>query len=244
MGILTGISLFSGAGGLDLAAKWAGIQTVCYVENDLYAQAVLQSRMRDGGLEDAPIWDDVTTFDGRPWRGKVDIVFGGFPCQPHSSAGKRGGASDERNLWPDFLRIVRECGARFVIAENVLGIFDTGYAIEVLAGLEESGYCATPFSSSACAFGAPHSRKRVFFLAHAKSAGWKQEPRRSGTRAEILESPRRHHESFWTKEISSEDCRIPDGLAFGLDRHRLAGNGVVPQSALPAFEKIVRMARQ
>lgn len=74
---LSAISLFSGAGGLDIAARWAGIRTVCYVEYDPYAQGVLMSRIRSGDLDDAPIWDDVRTFDGNAWRGKVDIVFFG-----------------------------------------------------------------------------------------------------------------------------------------------------------------------
>ncbi len=121
MGVLTNLSLFSGAGGLDLGARLVGgIKTVGYVEYDRYAQGVLMSRIRDGGLDDAPIWDDVTTFDARPWRGKVDIVSGGFPCQPHSVAGKRGGAGDKRNLWPDYLRIGRACKPTFALGENLV----------------------------------------------------------------------------------------------------------------------------
>ena len=88
--MLTNLSLFSGAGGLDLAAKWTGkIKTVAYVECDPYAQAVLMSRMRDGQLDDAPIFEDVRTFRGTGLRGSIDIVSGGFPCQPHSQAGER-----------------------------------------------------------------------------------------------------------------------------------------------------------
>lgn len=243
MDLLTNISLFSGAGGLDLGARLVGgFRTVCYVENDPYAQAVLMSRMRDGQLDDAPIWDDVRTFDGHPFRG-VDIVSGGFPCQPHSSAGERRGANDSRNLWPDYMRILRECKPRFILAENVIGIFDTGYAITVLADLEEAGYCATPFSSSACSIGASHMRRRVFFLAHAKGSGRWKIKRSDGSRKEILESARRSYQSFWFKEISSEFLRVDDGLAFGLDRHRLTGNGVVPQTVASAWQRIKEIAQ-
>ena len=237
------ISLFSGAGGLDIAAKYVGIKTVAYVENDPYAQGVLISRMRSGDLDDAPIFEDVRTFDGRSLKGSIDIVSGGFPCQPHSAAGKRGGAQDTRNLWPDYLRIVRECQPRFVLAENVLGIFDTGYAIEVLAGLEEAGYCATPYTTSACAVGAPHMRRRVFFLAHAAGTGRREVKGSSRARKELLESSGCDYKSFWIKKICAPDCRIPDGMEFGMDRHRLCGNGVVPQQAYPAWWKIVEMAQ-
>lgn len=243
MGTLTNISLFAGGGGFDKGSRLVGgIKTICYVENDTYCQAVLMSRFRDGSLDNAPIWDDIKTFDGKPWRGRVDIVSGGFPCQPHSSAGNRAGQKDERNLWPDYLRIVRECKPRFVLAENVFGIFDTGYALEVLASLEEIGYCSTPYSSSACSIGASHPRKRVFFLAHSKSAGRRKIPRRIRTREELLELARCDYKSIWIKKVSSEILRVPDGLEFGMDRHRLCGNGVVPQQSAAAWEEIKRLA--
>ena len=124
MDTLTEISLFSGYGGFSLGLRLAGVetQTVCYVEKEPYCQQIIQTRIKDGYLDDAPIWDDITTFDGRPWRGHVDLVTGGFPCPPWSVAGQRRGEADERNLWPDTLRVIREVGPRYVLLENVQGL--------------------------------------------------------------------------------------------------------------------------
>lgn len=148
---LSAISLFSGAGGLDLAAKWAGIRTVAYVEWFQYAQAVLISRMRDGGLDEAPLWSDVSAFDGKPWCGKVDIVFGGFPCQDVSIAGKQVGITEGKRsgLWKEFARIIREVGPRFVLVENVTGLLMGGVSelfLEIWPtwGLMLDGKCYQP----------------------------------------------------------------------------------------------------
>ncbi len=229
--ILTNLSLFSGVGGMDLGARMVGgIQTIAYVENDRYAQGVLRSRIADGGLDDAPIWSDVNDFDGKPWRG-VDIVSGGPPCQPHSSAGNKKGAEDERNLWPDFRRIVREVRPRYVLIENVLGIFDTGYAAVILGDLEEDGYCATPFKNSSCASGAPHMRQRVFILAHSAGLRKFDGKLRKGN-MDCKSRP-----IAW-KEFSVFNGGVADGLAFRNDRTKCCGNGVDPYSALPAWKKI------
>lgn len=259
---LSAISLFAGAGGLDLAARRAGIRTVCYVENNPYCQGAIMSRIMAGELHESPIWDDVTSFDGNPWRGKVDIVFGGFPCQPHSVAGKRGGATDERNLWPDTLRILRECGAWGFVGENVPGIVSNGYAATVLAELEEAGFCGTPFSNSSCAVGAPQPRQRVFFLAHAiglRRWRWHTLERREGdVGGEQTPSERRNQgvvcalggseardfggERKARREGEPTSNRVVDRLAFGMERLRSIGNGVDPYAALPAFQKIIQLA--
>lgn len=250
---LSAISLFSGAGGLDLAAKRCGIKTVCYVEWDRYAQGVLMSRIADGTLDDAPLWDDVTTFDGNTWRGKVDIVFGGFPCQPHSVAGKRGGASDERNLWPDTMRILRESGAWGFVGENVPGIVHNGYAAEVLADLEREGFCGTPFSNTACAVGAAHLRERVFFVAHAVGYRRIKAPIQAGEHTESREVSQAswrpdgivYRENFggkvWGLPIPAADG-IFDDMGHWVDRLKCCGNGVVPGEAVPAFEKLKEWA--
>ncbi len=108
------LSLFSGAGGGVLATKWLlGFKAVCYIEREPYCVEILKARIRDGLLDDAPIWDEASTFDGRPWRGCVDIVTAGFPCQPFSVAGKRQAELDERNGWPDAIRIIREVQPRW-----------------------------------------------------------------------------------------------------------------------------------
>ena len=128
---INGISLFSGIGGIDLGLKLAmpTYRTVCYVEREPYCVEVLKARIGDGCIDDAPIWDDVRTFNGRPWTGRVDIVAGGFPCQDLSCAGKRAGLECERSgLWFEMLRIVGEVRPRFVFMENVPGILKIGRA--------------------------------------------------------------------------------------------------------------------
>lgn len=171
------LSLFSGAGGGLLASILLGFRTVCYVEYDAYCQRVIQARIREGFLHDAPIWDDVRTFDGRPWAGLVDVITAGFPCQPFSSAGHRRGADDPRNMWPSTARIIREVGPRLVFLENVpalLGpvrrngrIIRPSYFGDILSDLAESGYDVRWSCLSAAEVGAPHGRNRVWVLAHA-----------------------------------------------------------------------------
>ena len=143
-GAFNTISLFSGVGGIELGLKLAvpAARTVCYVEWNRHCQAVLQARMRDGLLDAAPIWDNVTTFDGRPWRGRVHCVAGGFPCQDISCAGKRAGFVGERSsLWFEFARVIHEVGPDFVFVENVDELVNSElYA--VLGSLAGLGYAA------------------------------------------------------------------------------------------------------
>jgi DNA (cytosine-5)-methyltransferase 1 len=165
MGLRT-IELFSGAGGGVYAHKLLGHRVVCYVEQDEYCQRAIRQRIADGVFDDAPIWDDVRTFDGRPWRGRVDCVSGGFPCQPWSTAGKQRGEQDERDLWPEMRRIASECSAPFVFAENV-----QRKPIERAArDLADDGYTVTCAPLSAGDLGAWHERRRWWLLAHLDGA--------------------------------------------------------------------------
>jgi len=160
--MLNAISLFSGIGGIDLGlAPYA--RTVCYVEQDPYCVDVLRARQRDGRLHEAPIWDDVTTFDGEPWRGGVDLIHGGFPCQPFSVAGKRKYEKDPRHLWPEFARIIDEARPAFVFAENVAKrAFREAYD-----DLRRMGYRIPPGAVVAAAsVGAGHIRRRRFLFAY------------------------------------------------------------------------------
>ena len=141
-----------------------GYRTVCYVERESYAAATLVARMEDAALDTAPVWDDITTFDGRPWRGTVDILTGGYPCQPFSVAGKRKGAEDPRHLWPHFARIIAECHPEWVFLENVANHINLGYR-EVRGELEGLGYGVTEGLFTAAEVGAPHKRQRLFILA-------------------------------------------------------------------------------
>ena len=175
--IVRELSLFSGYGGFSLGLKLAGIttRTVGYVEIDRYCQQLIQARIRDGFLDDAPIWPDIRSFDGEQCRGVVDIITAGFPCQPHSVAGQRRGEADERNLWPDTIRVVREVEPRFVLLENVPGILIyPGYAGTVVGQLAEAGYDCIWRSIPATTVGAPHLRWRWWCLAYPNttSRGW------------------------------------------------------------------------
>lgn len=164
------LSLCSGAGGLDLGIRLAvpGSRTVGFVERDAFAAACLVARMEEQALDPAPVWDDLTTFEGGAWRGRVDLVAAGFPCQPWSNAGQRRGTDDERWLWPAVARVVREVGPRYVFLENVRGLLRGGIE-HVLGSLAELGFDAEWDVFRASDVGAPHQRARVFLLARAVS---------------------------------------------------------------------------
>ena len=163
---LFGLSLCSGAGGLDLGLVLAipGYRAVGHVERETYAAATLVARMEDASLDQAVVWDDVATFDGRPWRGAVDIVTAGYPCQPFSVAGKRRGADDPRHLWPHVARIIGEVEPPFVFLENVAHHLRLGFP-EVASGLVGMGYKLAAGLFTAAEVGAPHKRERLFILA-------------------------------------------------------------------------------
>lgn len=165
---MNGLALCAGVGGLELGLKLAlGEQhrTVCYVEREAYTAACLVVRMEDQALDPAPVWDDLSTFDGKRWRGVVDIVTAGFPCQPHSVAGRRKGAQDERNLWPDVCRIIAECDPALVFLENVPGALRFFWE-HVLPDLRGLGYGVEAGLFSAEEVGAPQRRERLFVLAY------------------------------------------------------------------------------
>ena len=165
------ISLFSGIGALDLAVRSVlGAETEAYVEIDGFCQKVLRARMKDGYLEEAEIFDDIRKFK---WE-KTDMVVGGFPCQPFSVAGERKGESDDRNMWPDTLRVIRMARPKYVFLENVPGLLsgDDGgrqpYVYTVLRELAEEGFDAEWEIVGADDAGAPHRRKRWFCFAYRK----------------------------------------------------------------------------
>ena len=164
----TVISICAGAGGLDLGFRLAhpAARTICYVEREAFPVVNLVAAMEADLLDAAPVWDDLQTFDGGPWRGVVDWLIGGIPCQPHSVAGKKRGAADERNLWPDARRVIGECIPGAVFMENVPGIaryyFDT-----IGPELRGLGYRTEEGLFSAAEVGAPHMRERFFVLGYA-----------------------------------------------------------------------------
>lgn len=162
-------SLFSGIGGFDLAAQWMGWENVLSCEFDPFCQSVLRHH-----FPTTTHYGDIRELDGTPYRGKIDILTGGFPCQPFSAAGKRRGTEDNRFLWPEMLRVIREIQPTWIVAENVRGIvsIEGGLVFErVCSEMEANGYEVQPFCIPACAVGAPHRRDRMWFIAHHNNAG-------------------------------------------------------------------------
>jgi DNA (cytosine-5)-methyltransferase 1 len=158
------LHLFAGAGGGILAGKMLGHRCVCAVEWEPYCQAVLVARQNDGSLPPFPIWDDVQTFDGRPWRGVVDIVAGGFPCQDISVAGKGAGITGERSgMWTHMARIIGEVRPRYVFVENSPALLTRGLGV-VLGDLARIGYDCRWTVLGADEVGAPHQRDRFWLV--------------------------------------------------------------------------------
>lgn len=164
-GRLNELALFAGAGGGVLGGCLLGWTTVCAVEIERYPRECLLQRQRDGILPPFPIWDDVCTFDGKPWRGLVDVVSGGFPCQDISAAGKGAGIDGARSgLWAEMYRIICEVRPRFAFMENSPMLTSRGL-YRVLGNLAEAGYDAAWMVLGAADVGAPHVRKRIWILA-------------------------------------------------------------------------------
>ena len=169
------LALFAGAGGGILGGALLGWRTVCAVEHNAYAASVLAARQNDGLLPPFPVWDDVRTFDGRPWRGIVDVVSGGFPCQDISVAGKGAGIDGERSgLWGEMVRIIGEVRPRFAFVENSPALVTRGLG-RVLSDLAALGYDCRWTVLGAADVGAPHQRDRFWLVAHAMRDGHQQQ---------------------------------------------------------------------
>ena len=170
------LALFAGGGGGILGGKLLGWRTVCAVERNAYCARRLMQRQNEGHIPPFPIWDDVCTFDGTPWRGVVDVVSGGFPCQDISAAGKGAGLDGERSgLWREMARIIGEVRPRFAFVENSPMLTVRGLG-RVLGDLAEMGFDARWGVLGAAHAGAPHLRERIWILADADgsySDGWR-----------------------------------------------------------------------
>lgn len=210
---INGIALCAGYGGLELGLHIAepSYRTVCFVEREAHAAAALVARMEDAALDRAPIWNDLKTFKGRPWRGRVHIVSAGYPCQPFSSAGRRRGAKDPRHLWPDVRRVVSEVQPEWVFLENVQGHLDLGFP-EVGQGLRRMGFQPKAMLGSAFEVGASHERARLFVLAHADRL---QQRKLGGYTPRRCRARLRDSEGVCGQAESAQDgC---DGVASDLD---------------------------
>lgn len=159
------LGLFEGIGGFSLASRWMGWKTIAWCEWNEFGQRVLKHH-----FPEAEGFGDITKTDFTQYANRIDILTGGFPCQPYSSAGKRKGKEDNRHLWPEMLRAIREVKPTWVVGENVLGLVNWNGGLvfnEVQADLENEGYEILPYILPACAVGAPHRRERVWFVAYS-----------------------------------------------------------------------------
>ena len=207
------LALFAGAGGGLLGSSQLGWRTRCAVEIDPYARKCLLARQRDGCLERFPIWDDVRTFNGSHWRGSIDIVSGGFPCQDISSAGRGGGIFGEKSgLWKQMARIIGEVRPRFVFVENSPLLVVRGLGT-VIGDLSSMGYDSRWGIVGAHHAGANHFRDRIWILAYSNS------PQLKGGKLSSRAQSKNTNSGFsgWW-ETEPNVCRVVDGLAARLDQ--------------------------
>ena len=240
----TVISFCSGYGGIERGIELTGVEhrVIAYVEIEAFAIANLVAKMESGQLDPAPIWTDLKTFPAHLFRGAVDIITGGYPCQPFSAAGERKGEDDPRHLWPYIRQHIETIRPDRCFFENVEGHISLGLS-SVISDLEEDGFAATWGIFSAREVGAPHQRKRVYILADTICKGLQGRlSRRSDTQRQgKLRHARRSSSALqwgqgqsWPPE--PRVGRVVDGCADRVDRIRLLGNAVVPQTAAKAWK--------
>ena len=209
------LDLFSGIGGFSLGLEAAGMETVAFCEKDAFCRKVLAQHWPN-----MPIHEDIRDLDGQSYRGTVDVVCGGFPCQPFSVAGLRQGKDDDRHLWPEMLRVIRECQPRWVIGENVSGFIRMALD-DVCADLEREGYEVRTFVLPACAVDARHRRDRVWIVGYTGSENRRRDT--DGRRSQGVEVGGLLLEEAGRLEVSdsvdrsSADVAHPDEL--GLEEH-------------------------
>lgn len=237
------LSLFTGAGGGLLGTHLLGWRPIGYVEFNEYCQRVIRARINDGILPNAPIFGDIRAFISEgyaaSYTGLVDVISGGFPCQPFSVAGNQLGADDERNMWPATLECIRIIRPKFAFLENVANLLTSGYFGTILRDLAESGYDARWRVLSVAELGAPHLRDRVWIVAH------RMQKRIQGLRSETIQgqqgvSRRKDVRSVAHQRIrpdlsSPKLCRRRNDVADYVDRISATGNGQVPIVAATAW---------
>lgn len=239
--MLNGLDLFSGIGGLSIAlSPWVIPRAYC--EKEPYAQAVLLSRMRDGSIPWAPIWDDVRSLSERMVGPEIDIIYGGFPCQDVSIAGAQVGLDGERSkLVFQLLRLVRELRPSFVFLENTPGLLSMGVE-RIYVELVEMGFDIRWTIVSAGEMGACHLRERWWLCAHSSSAGLQKSGHLADTKGEHRRPSRSSADRLVQGDIQNEPlsriCGMDDGLRPKTHRTRALGNAVVPLQAREAFMRL------
>ena len=259
------LALFAGAGGGILGGHLLGWRTVCAVEWESYPASVLLARQNDGILPPFPIWDDVQTFDGNAWRGIVDVVSGGFPCQDISAAGKGAGLDGERSgMWKQMARVICEVRPKFVFVENSPMLTHRGFD-RVLADLANMGFDAEWGVLGASDIGAKHHRKRIWIVARQRKVfshtdngqfgGQQQQKSYAETGRNMANSNNsigggerrwfgsdKNSQSQWNLHTifnQPEPLRVADGVAARVDRLKAIGNGQVPQVAAVAWQLLM-----
>lgn len=241
---MTHLSLFSGVGGLDIAAQWAGFRTVGLCEYADYPYMVLQKR-----FPGVPIWRDIRTLTGEDFYEQtglrtVDVVSGGFPCQPFSVAGKRLGKDDDRYLWPEMCRVISEVRPAWVIGENVSGLVRS-VLDEILDDLEEAGYAARAYAFKACEAGALFAGERIAVVAASndRSAALRRDaqfPADDGAagRGNYYRGGAPEFDAGQWRTLESRPYGVADGIPHRVDRLKCLGNAVVPAQFYPIFAAI------
>lgn len=257
------LALFAGAGGGILGGKLLGWNTVCAVEFEEHARNVLVARQNDGSLKPFPIWDDVRTFDGKPWRGRIDVISGGFPCQDISVAGRQKGLDGERSgLWSEYARIIGEVRPRYCFIENSPQLVRLGLE-RVITDLAKMGYVSKWGIVGARHVTNTHKRDRIWILAYSELYGLPSstiagsvataihddkegtneasEPSGGGTSRVLSGKPTqcgnvRTGEKWWATE--PELGRVANGVAYRMDRIKRIGNGQVPAVVRLAWETL------
>ena len=236
------LALFAGAGGGILGGKLLGWRTICAVEWEPYPASVLCARQNDGLLPPFPIWDDVQTFSGRPWRGLVDVVSGGFPCTDISAAGKGAGIDGEASgMWGEMARIICEVRPRFVFVENSPMLTSRGLG-RVLGDLASMGFDARWGVLGADSVGAKHRRERIWVLGYTNDKSRLQTSKETSTKRSQWNAWNDIGWKYWER-TSPPNWSLPeavsdgilDGMASRVDRLKAIGNGQVPLCAATAW---------
>jgi DNA (cytosine-5)-methyltransferase 1 len=241
-------SLFSGIGGFDLAAQWMGWENVFQVEIDGFCQKVLEKN-----FPNVTRYGDIKQFDGAKYRGTVDVLSGGDPCQPHSTAGANRGLEDYRYLWPEYFRIIKTVGPSFVVNENVSGSISNWILDQKIVDLETAGYtCWPPLLIPAGAQGSIHRRDRIWLVAYSNAirpqafskqlgANLEEEANKSKSTSTINSLSRQVIGRGQEEELFTDEppmVRTDHGIPKELDAIAALGNAIVPQVAFEIFKAI------